>query len=71
MGRTVKECLEAVRTVTGLELPMTEGENTAGGIIMGKSFWTAMIRGGYQGAAYVIDRITLKLQARNQEDGKG
>jgi biotin carboxylase len=71
MGRTVKECLEAVRTVTGLELPMIEGENTGGGIIMGKSFWTAMIRGGYQGAAYVVDRIVLKLQARNQEDGTG
>ncbi|MDR2184418.1 MAG: ATP-grasp domain-containing protein [Treponema sp.] len=71
MGRTVKECLDAVRAVTGLELPMAEGENIAGGIIMGKSFWTAMIRGGYQGAAYVVDRIALKLQARSQEDSKG
>jgi biotin carboxylase len=69
MGRTVGECLEAVRTVTGLELPVIEEGRTAEGIILGKSFWIAMIRGGYQGAAYVVDRIILRL--RNQEDVRG
>ena len=61
-GRTVKDCLNAVRTVTGLPLPLTEGGKDTPGIILGRMFWTAMIRGGYQGAAYVVDRLILRLQ---------
>jgi hypothetical protein len=69
MGRTVNECLEAIRTVTGLDLPMGEGGKETQGIILGRSFWTAMIRGGYQGAAYVVDRLILRLRAREESGG--
>ncbi|MDR2110927.1 MAG: ATP-grasp domain-containing protein [Spirochaetaceae bacterium] len=61
-GRTVKDCLEAVRTITGLPLPLAEGGKDVPGIILGRMFWNAMIRGGCQGAAYVVDRLVLRLQ---------
>jgi len=61
MGRTVKESLDAVRLLTGLSLPLaSKGVLSGGGAtpILGRSFWQALIRGGYQGAAYYIDSIT-------------
>jgi N-acetylmuramoyl-L-alanine amidase/biotin carboxylase len=59
MGRSVEESLEAVRAVTGLALPVVE----KGGAkpCLGRAFWAALIRGGYQGAAYFIDKIGLDL----------
>jgi biotin carboxylase len=52
IGRGVAESVEAVRTLTGLPLPFDmEGS-------LGKEFWAALIRGGYQGAAYVTDCLT-------------
>ncbi len=48
-GRSVLESLEAVRTVTGLPLPVREDGN------IGRLFWRALVRGGYQGAAYLLD----------------
>jgi biotin carboxylase len=54
VGRGVEESLDAVRFLTGLELPIAAhgGKNT-----LGRSFWQALIRGGCQGAAYYIDSL--------------
>jgi biotin carboxylase len=54
MGRTVAESLEAVRRLTGLSLPLEEvfSDNK---MRLGRFFWAALIRGGYQGAVYTID----------------
>ena len=66
MGRTVTEALDAVRELTGLELPIidkaettmkSEGENADNQIRLGKSFWAALIRGSYQGAVYYIENL--------------
>jgi biotin carboxylase len=52
-GRTVEESLRAVRELTGFPLPF----NTDGNIpFLGRNFWTALIRGGYQGAVYYVDQ---------------
>ncbi|GHT66051.1 hypothetical protein FACS1894110_09080 [Spirochaetia bacterium] len=57
-GRTIEESLEAVRLITGLALPVKEvAEAGEGTRFLGRRFWAALIRGGYQGAAYVIDEI--------------
>ena len=58
MGRSIEECLEAVRVLTGLDLPFTEEptEEEADMPLLGQSFWQAFIRGGYQGAVYYIDK---------------
>jgi biotin carboxylase len=56
MGRSVEECLEAVRKLTGFSLPMAE-KNAENKIVLGRSFWTALIRGSYQGAVYHIDNL--------------
>jgi biotin carboxylase len=49
-GRTVPESLEAVRAITGLSLAFTEKPP-----VLGREFWEALVRGGYQGAAYRAD----------------
>ena len=56
MGRSVQESLQAVRFLCGEELPP-----------LGRSFWRALIRGGYQGAVYHIDcmRIDSVQRAEN------
>ncbi|MDR1277936.1 MAG: ATP-grasp domain-containing protein [Treponema sp.] len=54
MGRTVAESLAAVRLLTGLSLPLTE-VSSDNKTVLGRSFWAALVRGGYQGAAYFID----------------
>jgi len=46
MGRTVQESLDAVWALTG-----------SNASFLGRSFWQALIRGGYQGAAYYIDSL--------------
>jgi hypothetical protein len=60
MGRTVAESLQAVRELTGLsltEIPI-ESLKSSDNIdsFLGKSFWAALVRGGYQGAVYYIDQ---------------
>jgi len=56
VGRSVKECIDAVRTLTGMDLPI--GGNSGGEAgFLGRSFWRALIRGGYQGAVYYIDSL--------------
>ncbi|MCL2602131.1 MAG: ATP-grasp domain-containing protein [Treponema sp.] len=54
MGRSVPESLDAVRVLTGAELPAA-----------GRSFWRAFIRGGYQGAAYFVDCMRLNQRGAN------
>ncbi|MCL2374327.1 MAG: ATP-grasp domain-containing protein [Treponema sp.] len=51
MGRTVQESLDAARHLTGMELPIGEPS------VLGRAFWRAFVRGGYQGAAYYIDSL--------------
>jgi biotin carboxylase len=57
-GRTLTESLEAVRLLTGCTLPLVSalsGPGRKAGAILGRRFWAALIRGGYQGGAYVVD----------------
>jgi biotin carboxylase len=57
-GRTVQESLEAVRTITGFPLPLREvGETGGKTVVLGRRFWTALIRGGYQAATYIVDNL--------------
>jgi biotin carboxylase len=61
VGRTVEESLQVTRTLTGLSLtetiPETGKVTDNNSILLGRSFWAALIRGGYQGAVYYIDQI--------------
>jgi len=68
MGRTVLEALEDTRLLTGLTLSIETAnsfsalkppENAENIIRLGRSFWAALIRGSYQGAAYYIDNLRL------------
>jgi len=59
MGRTAEESLQAVRRLTGFPLPVTS-ENADNKIILGRSFWAALIRGSYQGAVYFIEELGVK-----------
>jgi len=56
MGRTPEEALQAVRFLTGFDLPITE-EFAENKISLGRSFWAALVRGSYQGAVYYIDTL--------------
>ena len=63
MGRTVADSLRAVRGLTGLLLPEI-GESTYNttdnkGSFLGRSFWAALARGGYQGAVYYINNLRV------------
>ena len=53
-GRGVEESLKAVRALCGGELAESESGE------LGRGFWQAMVRGGYQGAAY---HLALRRQA--------
>jgi len=65
VGRSVHESLDAVRALTGLELPIgvtVTGVVVAGGesaSLLGRPFWQAFIRGGYQGAVYYLDSLGI------------
>ena len=54
-GRSVEESLDAVRALTGLSLPAASPDKAGTGGLLGRRFWAALIRGGYQGAAYIAD----------------
>ncbi|MDR1862441.1 MAG: ATP-grasp domain-containing protein [Treponema sp.] len=57
MGRGVEESLAAVRRLSGLTLPPAlPGEDRP---LLGRGFWAALVRGGYQGALYYIDCLGL------------
>jgi hypothetical protein len=51
VGRSVQETLDAAWALTAVDLS-NEQENA---FIFGRSFWQALVRGGYQAAAYYID----------------
>ena len=56
MGRSVGECLDAVRLLSGFELPLVKpGTAFEDNPVLGRQFWQAFVRGGYQGAVYFID----------------
>jgi biotin carboxylase len=55
-GRTIGQILEAVRFLTGFSLPESS-ENAENKVMLGRSFWAALIRGSYQGAVYYIDNL--------------
>ncbi|MDR0375639.1 MAG: ATP-grasp domain-containing protein [Treponema sp.] len=58
LGRTARESLKAIRTLTGLSLPVKRIDRAAcSGMALGRGFWKALIRGGYQGAVYLIDSL--------------
>jgi len=60
MGRDIEESLGAIRALTGFDLPFAPKKSLSEGgaaPVLGRSFWQALIRGGYQGATYYIDSI--------------
>jgi hypothetical protein len=59
MGRSVEASLTMVRDLTGLPLPLGAEKDT-GRIPLGRNFWSALIRGGYQGGAYWVDRLVYQ-----------
>jgi hypothetical protein len=60
VGRGVHESLDAVRTLTGMELPIGVAGSGKSASFLGRSFWHALVRGGYQGAVYYIDSLGAK-----------
>jgi biotin carboxylase len=65
MGRTVEEALDAVRLLTGFPIPVTS-ENAENIVRLGRSFWSAFIRGSYQGAVCYIDNLGVKIDSKSQ-----
>jgi biotin carboxylase len=57
MGRSVEESLAVVRRLTGLALPPALPDDKRP--LLGREFWEALVRGGYQGAVYYIDCLGL------------
>lgn len=57
VGRTVQESLAAVRRISGYDLPILEPSQSFGRPFLGKKWWSALIRGGYQGALYLLDSL--------------
>ncbi|MDR2343438.1 MAG: ATP-grasp domain-containing protein [Spirochaetaceae bacterium] len=51
VGRGIRDSLDAVRALTGLPLPFAHDGT------LGREFWAALIRGGYQGGAYIVDSL--------------
>ncbi|MDR0377151.1 MAG: ATP-grasp domain-containing protein [Spirochaetaceae bacterium] len=60
-GRTVEESLIAVRELSGFPLPLDGASHAPS---LGRGFWAALIRGGYQGALYYIDRYVLPAESQ-------
>jgi len=67
MGRTVEDTLEAVRLLTGFILPI-EPKNAENNIRLGREFWTALVRGSYQGAVYYIDSLGKNERNDNRKN---
>ncbi|WP_461247049.1 ATP-grasp domain-containing protein [Treponema sp. R6D11] len=66
MGRNVEEVLNIVRLLTGFPLPVSS-ENAENIVILGRSFWSALIRGSYQGAVYYVDNLGAKIDSKPLE----
>jgi biotin carboxylase len=56
-GRTPLETLEAIRIITALPLPIMDMTAQNASLVLGRAFWRALIRGGYQGAVYYLDTL--------------
>jgi len=63
MGRSPAETLETVKKITGMELKETSGKP-----LLGREFWTALIRGGCQGAVYYLDCLFSVNNPQNTAD---
>jgi len=70
-GRGVAEALEAVRELSGLKLSEINAENAIKtqktsdnnrNNFLGRPFWSALARGGYQGALYYIEGLGTREQ---------
>jgi biotin carboxylase len=59
VGRSVEESLDAVRLLANLALPLAQAPSGQSPRVLGRSFWAALIRGGYQGAVYYLDNLGL------------
>jgi biotin carboxylase len=66
VGRGVAESLKAVRELSGFpliefsaEFTVKKGESSDNyrNSFLGRPFWAALVRGGYQGAVYYIDKL--------------
>ena len=57
VGRSLEESLNVVRHLTGMKLPVLTGQEKSPNalLFLGRSFWQAIVRGGYQAAVYHID----------------
>jgi len=58
----VAESLEAVRELTGLPLPEIPAESADNNRknCLGRPFWSALVRGGYQGALYYVENLARR-----------
>jgi biotin carboxylase len=54
-GRSIEASLDKVREILGLKLPIKE----RGSLVLGRRFWAGLVRGAYQGAAYIA-ALTLQ-----------
>jgi hypothetical protein len=61
-GRSLKRSLELVQIETGVPI------NSDGGIVLGRVFWKALLRGGAQGGIWVIDTVIREIAERNHVD---
>ena len=66
MGRTVEDVLNIVSLLTGFPIPVSS-ENAENIVRLGRSFWTALIRGSYQGAVYYVDNLGAKIDSKPLE----
>jgi biotin carboxylase len=55
IGRTVEESLAAAELLTGLRFEISRDRAA-----LGRGFWAALVRGGYQGAAYYLDTLRFR-----------
>jgi biotin carboxylase len=70
-GRSVEENLGAVRALTGFPLPVeSPPDGAARDGLLGRRFWAALIRGGYQGAAYLVDLFYNRPGAEEAGHGR-
>lgn len=64
-GNTPTDCLQILRTITGLTLPILT-HPTPDTALLGRRFWLAFVRGSYQGILYYIDELMSQAVERNR-----
>lgn len=65
-GRTVKEALEAVRGITGMDFFTGTSLRGEAGFALGREFWQALVRGTYQGAVYYLEKTAPFLKNKRK-----